>query len=93
MARKTHERRRGSPRLKGERTGNELYVLLWRKGLASLNEHLNAFDYHYDRVQIVNRYEGRIALVEKICGLKGCLKWMQSSKPFERGDRGTLRAY
>jgi hypothetical protein len=54
--------------LKGERTGM-LYVLLWRKGLASLNAHLNAFDYHYDKVQIVNRYE-RIALVEKVCGLK-----------------------
>ncbi|UXN60493.1 membrane-anchored protein [Phyllobacterium zundukense] len=54
--------------LKGERTGT-LYVLLWRKGLASLNEHLKAFDYRYDRVQIVNRYE-RIALVERICGLK-----------------------
>jgi hypothetical protein len=54
--------------LRGERTGM-LYVLLWRKGMKSLNEHLKAFDYSYDRVQIVNRYE-RIALVEKVCGLQ-----------------------
>lgn len=50
--------------LTGERTGT-LYVLLWRDGIQKLNENLRRFDYGYDDVQIVNRYE-RIALVRKV---------------------------
>ena len=54
--------------LKGQRTGL-LYVLLWREGLASLQEGLSAFDYRYDDLRIIDRYQ-RMALLDRLCGFK-----------------------
>lgn len=56
--------------LNGQRT-KMLYVLLWREGLPRLEAGLKAFDYRYDRLQMVDRYQ-RMALLDKICGLKNC---------------------
>lgn len=55
--------------LKGRRTG-ALYVLLWRKDdRQRLEEGLRAFDYSYDTLQIVDRYE-RMALLDRVAGLR-----------------------
>lgn len=55
--------------LKGQRTG-ALYVLLWRKDdRQRLEEGLRAFDYSYDTLQIVDRYE-RMALLDRVAGLR-----------------------
>ncbi|PDT50444.1 hypothetical protein [Sinorhizobium fredii] len=55
--------------LTGQRTG-ALYVLLWRKDdRARLEEGLRAFDYSYDHLQIVDRYE-RMALLDRVAGLR-----------------------
>ncbi|MFK3968493.1 membrane-anchored protein [Ensifer adhaerens] len=55
--------------LKGRRTG-ALYVLLWRKDdRRRLEEGLRAFDYSYDTLQIVDRYE-RMALLDRVAGLR-----------------------
>lgn len=55
--------------LRGQRTG-ALYVLLWRKDeRARLEEGLRAFDYRYDHLQIVDRYE-RMALLDRVAGLR-----------------------
>ncbi|WP_405030213.1 membrane-anchored protein [Mycoplana sp. BE70] len=54
--------------LKGQRTG-ALYVLLWREGLHSLREGLQAFDYQYDDLRLIDRYQ-RMALLDRLCGLK-----------------------
>ncbi|RVH36115.1 membrane-anchored protein [Sinorhizobium meliloti] len=54
--------------LKGQRTGT-LYVFLWRKDdRARLEEGLRAFDYKYDRLEIVDRYE-RMALLDRVADL------------------------
>lgn len=55
--------------LTGEHT-RMLYVLLWRDGQERLERGLKAFDYGYDNMTIVNRYE-RMALIDRIGGLKG----------------------
>jgi hypothetical protein len=52
--------------LNGQRT-RHLFVLLWREGLPSLQEGLRAFDYRYDSLRIVGRYQ-RMALLDRICG-------------------------
>lgn len=54
--------------LQGQRTGL-LYVLLWREGLAALRDGLRAFDYRYDDLRIVDRYQ-RMALLDRVCGFK-----------------------
>lgn len=54
--------------LGGQKTG-ALYVLLWRDGLPSLQAGLKAFDYRYDTLSIVDRYQ-RMALLDRICGFK-----------------------
>lgn len=54
--------------LSGQRTG-ALYVLLWRDGRPSLEEGLKAFDYGYDSLTIVDRYQ-RMALLDRICGFR-----------------------
>ncbi|PST23861.1 membrane-anchored protein [Mesorhizobium plurifarium] len=55
--------------LKGQRTGT-LYVFLWRKDdRARLEEGLRAFDYRYDRLEIVDRYE-RMALLDRVADLR-----------------------
>ncbi|MFD1328970.1 membrane-anchored protein [Mycoplana ramosa] len=54
--------------LQGQRTG-ALYVLLWREGLPSLQEGLQAFDYQYDSLRIIDRYQ-RMALLDRLCGFK-----------------------
>jgi hypothetical protein len=55
--------------LNGERTGR-LYVLLWRKNdRPRLEQGLNAFNYGYDHLTIVDKYE-RMALLDKVAGLK-----------------------
>lgn len=54
--------------LKGRRT-SALYVLLWREGLPSLQEGLQAFDYRYDSLRLIDRYQ-RMALLDRMCGLK-----------------------
>lgn len=54
--------------LRGQRTG-ALYVLLWREGLASLKEGLEAFDYRYDSLHMVDRYQ-RMALLDRVCGFR-----------------------
>ncbi|MDX0636371.1 membrane-anchored protein [Sinorhizobium medicae] len=55
--------------LKGQRTGT-LYVFLWRKDdRARLEEGLRAFDYEYDRLEIVDRYE-RMALLDRVAELR-----------------------
>ena len=55
--------------LNGERT-RLLYVLLWRKNdRERLERGLKAFNYQYDRLEIVDRYE-RMALLDKAVGLK-----------------------
>lgn len=55
--------------LKGQRTGT-LYVFLWRKDdRARLEEGLRAFDYKYDRLEIVDRYE-RMALLDRVADLR-----------------------
>ena len=51
-----------------QRTG-ALYVLLWHKGRRSLERKIKAFNYQYESLQIVNRYQ-RIALIEKVSGCK-----------------------
>lgn len=52
--------------LSGQRT-KMLYIFLWQEGMPALVEGLKAFDYRYDALRIVNRYE-RMALLEKMCG-------------------------
>jgi hypothetical protein len=47
-----------------------LYVLLWRDGQERLEHGLRAFDYRYDDMKIVNRYE-RMALIDRIGGVRG----------------------
>lgn len=54
--------------LNGQRT-KMLYVLLWREGLPKLVEGLQAFNYRYDKLQMVDRYE-RMALLDRICNFK-----------------------
>lgn len=54
--------------LNGERT-KMLYVLLWRKELQRLEEGLKAFNYRYDRLEIVDRYK-RMALLDRVGGVK-----------------------
>ncbi|HUH50371.1 MAG TPA: membrane-anchored protein [Mycoplana sp.] len=54
--------------LKGQSTG-VLYVLLWRDGLPSLQEGLQAFDYQHDDLRLIDRYQ-RMALLDCMCGLK-----------------------
>jgi hypothetical protein len=54
--------------LAGKRT-NLLYVFLWGDGLPSLEEGLRSFNYQYDRLYIVNRYQ-RMALLDRQCGFK-----------------------
>ncbi len=55
--------------LSGQRTGT-LYVFLWRKNdRERLERGLQAFDYKYDRLQIVDRYE-RMALLDRVAGLR-----------------------
>ncbi|MBB4189532.1 hypothetical protein GGE07_006221 [Sinorhizobium terangae] len=52
-----------------QRTGT-LYVFLWRKDdRARLEEGLRAFDYQYDRLEIVDRYE-RMALLDRVANLR-----------------------
>lgn len=54
--------------LRGQRT-RMLYILLWRDGFDRLVNGLKAFDYRYDRMEIVNRYQ-RMALLDRVGGLK-----------------------
>jgi len=55
--------------LNGERTGR-LYVLLWRKNdRPRLEDGLKAFNYGYDHLTIIDKYE-RMALLDKVAGLK-----------------------
>ncbi|QFI66839.1 putative membrane-anchored protein [Sinorhizobium alkalisoli] len=55
--------------LKGRRTGI-LYVLPWEKNdRERLEKGLCAFDYKYDSLHIVDRYE-RMALLDRIAGLR-----------------------
>ncbi|MBN8951232.1 MULTISPECIES: hypothetical protein [unclassified Rhizobium] len=53
--------------LNGERT-KMLYVLLWRKEFQRLKDGLRAFNYDYDKLEIVDRYR-RMALLDRIGGL------------------------
>ncbi|TXI10857.1 MAG: membrane-anchored protein [Rhizobium sp.] len=54
--------------LSGERA-KMLYVLLWRKEFRRLEEGLRAFDYGYDKLEIVDRYR-RMALLDRVGGVK-----------------------
>jgi hypothetical protein len=55
--------------LNGERTGT-LFVLLWRKDdRERLEKGLRAFDYRFDTLTIVDRYE-RMALLDRVVGRK-----------------------
>lgn len=54
--------------LRGKRTGM-LYVFLWREGRAALEVGLNEFNYRYDGLQLVDRYQ-RMALLGHVCGFK-----------------------
>lgn len=54
--------------LSGERT-KILYVLLWRKELQRLENGLKAFNYGYDRLEVVDRYK-RMALLDQVGGVK-----------------------
>lgn len=54
--------------LAGKRTGT-LYLMLWRDGLPSLQEGLRDFDYRYDNLHIIDRYQ-RMALLDRVCGMK-----------------------
>jgi len=54
--------------LNGERT-KMLYVLLWRKEFQRLEDGLKAFNYGYDKLEIVDRYK-RMALLDRIGGVK-----------------------
>jgi hypothetical protein len=57
--------------LSGQKT-RRLYVFLWRKEeRQSLIDGLKAFDYRYDQLEIVDRYE-RMALLDHVVGLKSC---------------------
>jgi hypothetical protein len=57
--------------LMGQKTGR-LYVLLWRKEQRQrLIEGLEAFDYQYAELEIVDKYE-RMALLDRVVGLKSC---------------------
>lgn len=54
--------------LSGQRT-KALYVLLWRKDdLSRLERGLKSFNYEYEHLYIVDRYE-RMALLDKVVGL------------------------
>jgi len=54
--------------LNGQRTG-DLYVFLWREGRDALEQGLAAFNYRYDKLHLVNRYQ-RMALLGRLCGFK-----------------------
>ncbi|MBM3094313.1 membrane-anchored protein [Ensifer sp. T173] len=55
--------------LKGQRTG-ALYVFLWRKDARGrLEDGLRAFEYSYEHLHIVDRYE-RMALLDRVAGLR-----------------------
>ncbi|NLS15515.1 membrane-anchored protein [Rhizobium sp. P40RR-XXII] len=54
--------------LNGERT-KMLYVLLWRKERRRLEDGLRAFNYGYDKLEIVDRYK-RMALLDRVGGVK-----------------------
>lgn len=55
--------------LSGQRTG-ALYVFLWRKDdRPRLEKGLRAFDYKYDSLQIVDRYE-RMALLDRVAAVQ-----------------------
>ena len=55
--------------LSGQRTG-ALYVFLWRKDdRPRLEKGLRAFDYKYNSLQIVDRYE-RMALLDRVAGVQ-----------------------
>ncbi|WP_202865537.1 hypothetical protein [Pigmentiphaga sp. H8] len=64
----THNAREVRRVLGGRRT-RALYVLLWRKSERErLERGLASFDYRYDHLYIVDRYE-RMALLDKVAGL------------------------
>ncbi|MGV1789376.1 membrane-anchored protein [Rhizobium sp. A37_96] len=54
--------------LNGERA-RMLYVLLWRKEFQRLQDGLEAFNYRYDKLEIVDRYR-RMALLDRVGGVK-----------------------
>ncbi|MBB3607147.1 membrane-anchored protein [Rhizobium sp. BK602] len=54
--------------LNGERA-KMLYVLLWRKERQRLEDGLKAFNYRYDKLEIVDRYK-RMALLDRVGGVK-----------------------
>lgn len=54
--------------LDGRRTG-ELHVLLWRNGMPALQEGLRDFNYQYEHLHIVNRYQ-RMALLDRVSGFR-----------------------
>lgn len=64
----THNAREVRRVLSGRRT-RALYVLLWRKNERErLERGLASFDYRYDHLYIVDRYE-RMALLDRVAGL------------------------
>ncbi|MDX3907065.1 MAG: hypothetical protein QHC78_15365 [Pigmentiphaga sp.] len=65
----THNAREVRRVLSGQRT-RALFVLLWRKEeRARLERGLKAFDYGYEHLYIVDRYE-RMALLDKVAGVR-----------------------
>jgi hypothetical protein len=52
--------------LRGQRTG-ALFLLLWRHDLERAQRGLAAFEYGYDTLQLIGRYE-RVALMHKVTG-------------------------
>ena len=54
--------------LSNERT-KMLYILLWREEFKRLEDGLKAFNYGYDRLEIVDRYK-RMALLDRVGGVK-----------------------
>jgi hypothetical protein len=52
--------------LRGQRTG-VLYLLLWRHDLQRLERGLAAFQYGYDTLRLIGRYE-RVALMHRVTG-------------------------
>lgn len=54
--------------LNGKRTG-DLYVFLWREGRAALEQGLADFNYSYQKLHLVDRYQ-RMALLGRLCGFK-----------------------
>lgn len=54
--------------LNGKRTG-DLYVFLWREGRTALEQGLADFNYSYQKLHLVDRYQ-RMALLGRLCGFK-----------------------